>query len=182
MDLTPAIVTDRLRLVPLLVQSIEALLDRDVDRVRGLQGIDITQEFLESLESDFLSIQLERLRARPSEGGWFVRAVIRAEDAAVIGHCGFHGPPEVVGRAEIGYNILLPYRGNAFATEAARGLVAWANQQGSKVVFAVASAMNLASIRVLEKSGFHQTAVRIHEVEGEEHIFWIGNIEGRALL
>lgn len=178
MDLTPAIDTERLHLVPLLAESIEALLARDAEGAIRLQGLDITREFLESLESDFLSIQLERLQARPSEGGWFVRAVVRAEDAAVIGHCGFHGPPEVVGRAEIGYNILPPYRGNSFATEAAKGLVAWANQQGSKVVFAVALATNYASIRVLEKSGFHQTGARIHEVDGEEYVFEIGSVAG----
>ena len=178
MDLIPAIVTDRLRLVPFRVETIEALIARDLDRARSFQGLDITEEFLESLENDFLSIQLDGVRARPAEGGWFVRAVIRAEDAAVIGHCGFHGPPEVVGRAEIGYNILQPYRGNSFATEAARGLVEWANQQGSKVVFAVALATNHASIRVAEKSGFHQTGVRIHEVDGEEFVFEIGNVAG----
>jgi RimJ/RimL family protein N-acetyltransferase len=175
-DFTSTIVTDRLRLVSFLAGSIEALIDRDVDRARSLQGLDITEEFLESLENDFLSIQLDGVRARPSEGGWFVRAVVRAEDAAVIGHCGFHGPPEVVGRAEIGYNILQPYRGNSFATEVARGLVEWANQQGSKVVFAVALATNHASIRVLERSGFHQTGARIHEVDGEEYVFEIGGV------
>ena len=115
------------------------LIARDLDRARRLQGLDITEEFLESLENDFLTIQLNGARVRPTEGGWFVRAVVRTEDAAVIGHCGFHGPPEVAGRAEIGYNIFSPYRKNSFATEVAKGLVAWAHQRGSPVVVAANS-------------------------------------------
>ena len=178
MDLTPAIVTDRLRLVPFFAETIEALITRDLGRARSLQGLEITEEFLDSLESDFLARQLDGVLTCPVDGGWFVRAVVRSEDAAVMGHCGFHGPPEVVGRAEIGYNILQPYRGNSFATEAARGLVEWANQQGSTVVFAVALATNHASIRVAEKSGFHQTGVRVHEVDGEEYVFETDNFVG----
>ena len=178
MDLIPAIITDRLRLVPFLPETIEALIARDLDRARSLQGLDVTEEFLESLENEFLALQLDSVRAHPVDGGWFVRAVVRAQDAAVIGHCGFHGPPEVVGRAEIGYNILPPYRGISFATEAARGLVEWANQQGSEVVFAVALATNHASIRVAEKTGFRQTGVRIHEVNGEEYVFETRRVVG----
>lgn len=179
-DVAPVIVTDRLRLVPFLAETVEALIARDLDSARSHQGLDITEEFLESLENDFLSVQLDGLRTRPSEGGWFVRAVVRAQDAAVIGHCGFHGPPEVVGRAEIGYNILSPFRGNSFATEAAKGLVTWAHQQGSHVVVAAVAPTNPASIRVVEKAGFHRTGVRVDEVDGNKSEMYVFEVNDSA--
>jgi len=52
------------------------------------------------------------IRSRPSGRSWCIRAIVRDEDDTVIGHSGFHGPPEDVGHAEIGYNVLEPYRRN----------------------------------------------------------------------
>lgn len=162
------IVTSRLRLVPISPETLEALISLDVDRATSLQGLTITDEFVASLESAFLSIQRDGVRARPFDSGWFVRAVVRTDDDVVIGHCGFHGPPEVVGRAEIGYNILPSYRANSYATEAVNGLVAWAIQQGTPVVVAAIAPTNRASMRVAEKAGFHQTGKRTDTFNGVE--------------
>ena len=51
----------------------------------------------------FLQVPLRRMEEDPGGRGWCVRAMVRVEDSAVVGHCGFHGPPMAVGRAEIGY-------------------------------------------------------------------------------
>ena len=119
--------TERLDLIPLLAGTLATILERDSIGVKIIQGLDMTEEFLESLDSNFILKQLDGVRIRcDDDDEWFVRAVVRRAGSAVIGHCGFHGPPAVVGRAEIGYNILQPYRGNSFATEAAEGLVTWA--------------------------------------------------------
>jgi RimJ/RimL family protein N-acetyltransferase len=111
------------------------------------------------------------MTSRPSGRGWCARTIVREEDGAVIGHCGFHGPPEDVGRAEIGYTILPPYRRQGFAVETAQGLVDWARTQGETVVFASVSPDNLASLAVVEKLGFRQTGVQVDEIDGEEGVF-----------
>ena len=162
------IVTNRLHLVPISPETLEALISQDVDRATSLHQLTITEEFVSSLESAFLSTQLDGVRDRPFDSGWFVRAIVRIDDDVVIGHCGFHGPPEVVGRAEIGYNILPSYRANSYATEAVNGLVAWANQQGFPVVVAAIAPTNRASMRVAEKAGFYQTGERTDTYNGVE--------------
>ena len=153
--------TERLDLIPLLAETLATILERGSIGVRINQGLDMTEEFLESLDSNFILKQLDGVRTRCDDDEWFVRAVVRRAGSAVIGHCGFHGPPAVAGRAEIGYNILQPYRGNSFATEAAEGLVTWARAGGVGVVVAAVAPENVASLRVLEKIGFHQTGVRV---------------------
>jgi RimJ/RimL family protein N-acetyltransferase len=138
-----------------------------------LLELHFTKEFFESLDQRFLALQRDAVRDSPFERDWFVRAVVRLEDGAVIGHCGFHRPPDDAGSAEIGYNILPRYRGNSFATEAASGLVAWALQQGSFMVIAAIAPENRASRRVAEKAGFHQTGERIDSHDGNESLMYL---------
>jgi [ribosomal protein S5]-alanine N-acetyltransferase len=166
-----SIVTSRLRLESFLAETIELLLSGDTRGAESVQGINFSETFLQSIHEDFLAIQLQRMRARPSGRSWCIRAIVRDEDDAVIGHSGFHGPPEDVGRAEIGYNVLQPYRRNGYATEAVKGLVDWARRQGGIAVFASVSPNNWASIGVVTKLGFRHTGVEGHEGGGEEYIF-----------
>lgn len=87
-------------------EALKLLLNRDAVAAGNLQGFEIPSAFLDSVDEAFLTSQLESITLRPSGRGWCVRAIIREVDDAVIEHCGFHGPPENIGRAEIGYTIL----------------------------------------------------------------------------
>jgi len=165
------IVTDRLRLTAIRADAIESLLNGDAVTAGRLQGFEFPIEFIETIEDAFLKGQMERLLLRPSGQGWCVRVITREEDDKVIGHCGFHGHPEDVGRAEIGYLIFENVRGNGYATEATLGLVNWAREQGVETVFAAVSPKNHSSIRVAERAGFHRSGVQGTELEGEEFVF-----------
>lgn len=165
------VLTSRLRLEPLRPETVVALIDGDGDGVRRAQGRDLPDYFFDPSRQGFLTIQLDRMTARPAARGWCVRAIVREGDGAVIGDCGFHGPPEDVGRAEIGYMILPPYRRQGYATEAARGLVDFARTEGETVVFASVAPDNAASLAVVAKLGFRQTGVQNDEVDGEERVF-----------
>lgn len=165
------ICTTRLRLVLMRTEALKSLLMRDAVTAGELQGIEIPTAFLDSVNEAFLTIHLENMVLRPARQGWCVRAIVREIDDVVIGHCGFHGPPEVFGRAEIGYTIFETFREKGYATEAARGLIEWARQQGSMVVFATVSPNNPSSMRVVEKVGFHQTGVQVDESNGDEYVF-----------
>jgi RimJ/RimL family protein N-acetyltransferase len=163
--------TTRLRLALMRTEALSSLLEGDAVTAGEFQGVAIPSAFLDSVNESFLTRYLEQMLLRPSRQGWGVRAIIREHDGLVIGHCGFHGPPEVIGRAEIGYTIFEAYRENGYATEAARGLVDWARLQGSKVVFAAVSPNNPSSLRVIEKAGFRRTTVQVDEIDGEEYVF-----------
>jgi RimJ/RimL family protein N-acetyltransferase len=165
------IVTPRLRLELLLAETLGLLLTGDTKGAESVQGLDLTGPFLQSLDDRFLTNQLERMRSRPSGRSWCIRAIVRDEDDTVIGHSGFHGPPEDVGRAEIGYNILEPYRRNGYATEAVQSLVDWARRDGERVVYASISPSNFASIGVATKLGFRHTGVHRDEIDDEVYVF-----------
>ena len=165
------ILTARLRLEPLRPQTLEALLSRDKHAAERAQHRALPDEFVEPADDFFLKTQLSRMAARPSGRGWCARVVVRDEDGAVVGHCGFHGPPADVGRAEIGYTVLPPHRRRGYAVEAAQGLLDWARAQGETVVFASVAADNEASLAVLDKLGFRETGVQIDDIDGEERVF-----------
>lgn len=165
------VLTARLRLEPLRPETLVALLDADCDGVVRAQGRQLPEEFYESSRQMFLKVQLERMTARPAGRGWCARAVVREGDGVVIGDCGFHGPPQDVGRAEIGYMILPPYRRQGYATEVVQGLVGWARAQGETVVFASVAPDNVASLAVVTTAGFRQTGVQDDATDGAELVF-----------
>jgi len=167
------VLTTRLRLEALPPETLDALVAGDLDGARRRQGIEIPDGFFGPGDDVFLKIQLARMAARPSGRGWCARAMVRVEDGAVIGHCGFHGPPPDVGRAEIGYCVLAPYRRQGYAVEAVHGLLTWASSQGETVVFASVAPTNEASLAVMRTLGFRQTGVQIDEIDGEEGVFEI---------
>jgi RimJ/RimL family protein N-acetyltransferase len=112
-------------------------------------------------------------RRRAVEGGsseWGPRAVVT--DATMVGHAGFHLPPQPLGSAladptfdgecddpsrsavEVGYTIFPEYRRRGYATEVVAALVAWAwsaSDVGS--ILATVAEGNTASVGVLERVG-----------------------------
>ena len=164
-------VTARLRLEPLRPETIEALLSGDREAADRIQGRTLPEEFLDPADEPFLKIQLSRMASRPEGRGWCARVIVRDEDGAVIGHCGFHGPPVDVGRAEVGYTVFPPYRRQGYAVEAVEALLGLARSEGTTVVFASVSPDNGASLAVVGKLGFRRTGVQIDEIDGEEGVF-----------
>ena len=167
----PPITTARLRLDPLLPETIEALLADELQTASKLQGIAIPEDVASGLDHFFLRVQLDRMRTNPEGRGWCARLMVDLEDGSLVGNCGFHGPPEDVGRAEIGYTVLEQHRRRGLATEAARALLDYAATHGAAQVFASAARDNVPSLRVIEKLGFHQTGTQIDEIDGEELVF-----------
>jgi [ribosomal protein S5]-alanine N-acetyltransferase len=81
------------------------------------------------------------------------RLVVEEATGMAVGTAGFFGPPRD-GVVEIGYGIVPSRRRRGYASEAVRVLLRLAGAQpGVTEAVAHAEADNLASIRVLEKSG-----------------------------
>ena len=88
---------------------------------------------------------------------WYAIWMIELKDGTHIGELCFKGLSED-GIAEIGYGISENYQGHGYATEAVSALVDWAlNQPGVSCVTAETEESNVASQRVLKKSGFIPT-------------------------
>jgi len=72
-----------------------------------------------------------------------------------VGTIGFYGPPDERGAVMVGYGLAEAARGYGYATEALRGLMAFAFAQPEVTrILADADLDNFASHRVLEKAGF----------------------------
>ena len=134
----------------------------------------LPEEFPNSGELEgFLPVQLQRMEADPQRREWLARLMVRRQDREVVGHCGFHGPPDVIGRAEIGYTTFTPYRGQGLAKEAAKALVDFAFAHSESKVYAAVSPGNGPSLAVVRNVGFTQVGTQIDEVDGLELVFVI---------
>ena len=104
--------------------------------------------------------------------------MIRRADGAVVGSCGFKGPPTSEGIVEIAYSVTPEHQGNGYATEAAQGLVSFAfSQDPVNLVRAHTLPEKNASTRVLTKCGFR----RIGEViDPDDGLVWRWETQGNS--
>src|SRR5262245_30934408 len=158
--------TPRLALLPFPPEAIRALLAGDRDQAEEIIGLELPAEFPHAGElSGFLTIQLSRMEQAPDRRDWMARLMV-TKKRELVGRCGFHGPPDTIGRAEIGYTVFSAFRGRGYARETARALVDWAFRQGEREVFATVSPDNAPSLALVRALGFIQVATQEDEVDG----------------
>ncbi len=160
--------TSRLQLRRSTVDHLEALIDGP-EKFQKLFGQRVEDGYLEFPEA--LDFSLRKAREAGELGHWWMPFLVLDADAkAVVGMCGYKGPPDAAGVVEIGYGIARGHRGRGFAAEAARALVAHALE---KTEIHTVRAHTLpevnASTRVLTKCGF----THIGEVnDPEDGLIW----------
>ena len=165
------ILTRRLRLVPLPLEAIVALLAGDRQTAEHRLGLPIPEGFGDDADRHFLTLQKQRLEQLPERRGWMVRLMVLRTAGTVIGSIGFHGPPELVGRAEIGYTVFSAWRRQGYATEGVRALVEWAAGQGCRSVFLSIGPLNEPSLKIAQRLGFRQVGEQQDEIDGRELVF-----------
>lgn len=117
--------------------------------------------------------RLDQLSLDPLSQPWLLRAMIVREPLRrVIGHIGFHDPPDADRRVEVGYRVDADYRRQGFAFEAVQSLFAWANAEHDICRFRASIAPdNAPSLALARKLGFVQTGSQWDEEDGEELVF-----------
>ena len=168
----PALVTERLRLIPITLEAIEAVLDRDKDRAEALVGARFPPAWPNAQLLDVgFPYSREAIRAAPEVRLWGDSLVLLRDEPRVVGSVVFHGHP-ADGIAEVGYGIEERARGNGLATEATRACVEWAlTQAGIAAVQATTFPWHIASLGVIRKLGMRQVATREHDTLGELLVF-----------
>ena len=112
-----------------------------------------TEEVLKMAYTEMLNGAL----AHRDRWEWYAIWMIELKDCTHIGELCFKGIDES-GSTEIGYGIADEYQDCGYATEAVTAAVSWAlGQNKINCVSAEVDKENIASIRVLEKSGFKPT-------------------------
>ncbi len=133
--------TKRLKIYPASVEQMEAFI--------AAQSVDV----LKAAYSEML----EGALTHPEQWEWYAIWMIELKDGTHIGDLCFKGLSGD-GATEIGYGISEEHQGCGYATEAVSALVDWAlKQPGVSCVTAQTEASNIASQRVLQKSGFIPT-------------------------
>jgi RimJ/RimL family protein N-acetyltransferase len=123
----------------------------------------------ETLTGLGMVVAAHRATGEPSSAtpGWWLHQIVLAD--LVVGDVGFHGPPPVAGpvEVEIGYNVVEGLRGRGIATRACGLILEQAWRDGAAVVRAEVDPGNVASRRVLLRSGFVEHG-RDEQGDGDE--------------
>jgi RimJ/RimL family protein N-acetyltransferase len=152
--------------VPLPPPVLEALLDGDLAAASAVSGVALPPFFLE--EGWLWRIRLDQVRADPAAQDWVVRALVVAPEG-VVGHAGFHGPPDADGVVEVAYTVVPQLRGRGYAHAALAALVAEAAASPAvRVVRASVQPGNAASLAVVRRAGFVHVGEQVDEEDGLE--------------
>ena len=169
----PALETERLRLVPMTLDVIEAVLRRDRTAAEAAAGASLPDAWPnDDLVARAFPLSLEAIRAAPDIRLWGDSLVLpRHDPSRIIGSVVFHGKPED-GVAEVGYGIEDGSRGQGLATEATRACVEWALAQVDiHAVQATTFPWHHASLGVIRKVGMQLVGTREHPVLGDLLVF-----------
>ncbi len=160
--------TPRLRLVLFTREHMAWLVGRGP---QGVFAFDVPRDWVEQEDEAWLvGYRLDQVEKDPAAERWLMRAILR--DGEMVGHAGFHGPPDGRGLVEIGYTVFEHHRRQGIAYETAVALLRWAEgQPGVRGFRASVSPLNAPSLALVAKLGFAQTGVQWDERDGEELVF-----------
>src|SRR5690606_23691775 len=152
--------TPAIRLLPLPLDAMKALVAGERGRAGELTGIDLPEFFTEERMLWLCNYRIAQIEADPSSAPWLVRVVVA--DGHAVGHAGFHGPPDENGMVEIGYSVVPEFRRRGYAKAIVRELLEHAaSAPDVTVVRASISPDNDASLATI--AGFGFTKVRSEE-------------------
>ena len=158
------------------VPFMEALARDDVAAAADEIGATVPEDMPDYLR-DFLRYRLAQLAVDPTIRKWLGRAMVwtdadRGGARHVIGSIGFHGPPDELGRLEIGYKVEPAFRRQGIAREAAAAMFEWAyREHGIRRFVASVSPTNEPSLRLAAGFGFEQVGEQMDEIDGLELVF-----------
>ena len=173
--------TAHLQLIACELEHFEAMLD-DERRLASMLRVTPAEGWLEfPAAREAMRPAYEHLKRHPSVIGWWTYLFVHRGDAKLIGLGGFKGAPNVEGVVEIGYALAPAYRGRGLASEAARGMLAYAfSHPEVRGVVAHTLPEKNASTRVLERVGFVHVGT-VHDPDDGEVWRWsLGRKDYRA--
>ena len=154
-----AIETKNLELICFTQKHIRSLI-QDRTKFVNLMDADVPDDWPNDAYNEVLPYVLEELEEDPQARNWNFMIVEKASNT-LIGEIGGKGQPDEKGALEVGYGIVEDFRNRGFATEALKALSEWLLQQPEvEKLTAECLEENVASMRVLSKSGYVITGTR----------------------
>jgi len=164
--------SERLDLLPMTLELMEALQRGDRESAQRLVGYRIPPDWPQGMES-VLQFRIGIAQSRPETLPLLLRVmVLRADPEIAIGRIGFHGPSDHTGMLEIGYEVFPAYRRQGYAREAVLAMFRWAQHDPAVLRFrASVSPDNAPSRNLVAGLGFIEVGTQWDEEDGEETLF-----------
>ncbi|WP_431918826.1 GNAT family N-acetyltransferase [Nonomuraea jabiensis] len=160
------------RFVELSSAAMSALLDGELSAASDTAGVALTEYFVTDKARWLWQVRIGQMAADPRHARWMARQAVTGPEGVVIGHAGFHGPPDEAGMVEIGYAVAPDFRrqgyGRAILIELLRRAAA---EPEVRTVRATISPDNVASLATIAGFGFVQVGEDWDEEEGLGLIF-----------
>ncbi|MGA6160241.1 GNAT family N-acetyltransferase [Stenotrophomonas sp. NPDC087984] len=160
------------RFVELSGEVMSALLDGDLPAASRMAGAALTGDFVSDRARWLWRLRLGQMDADPGQARWMARQAAVGDEGLVVGHAGFHGPPDEVGMVEIGYSVAPEFRRRGYARAMLIELLRRAAAEPAvTTVRATISPDNLASLATISGFGFVEVGEQWDEEDGLELIF-----------
>jgi [ribosomal protein S5]-alanine N-acetyltransferase len=151
--------TERLHIFPLTIPQLELYLQAN-HKLEKLLNLAQTGRTISSYVKESVTQHtLPKMKAATGMDYLFYTfwLVVEKQSRNIVAELGFKGPPLGAGHVEIGYGTMPAMQKKGYMTEAVGGILNWAAQRPDvSHVLAETHAINTASIRVVQKNGFHQ--------------------------
>ena len=159
---------DGVQLVRLNLDTMAALIEGDLDRARSLVGAPLTPYLVD--QAWLWRIRHAQVLADPTSADWVARAAL--VDGEVVGHVGFHGPPNERGMVEVAYSVDPALRRQGHARRLLATAFAWAAADPAvRTVRASIGPDNVASLATIAPFGFVFVGEQWDEEDGRELLF-----------
>ncbi|MEU5836082.1 GNAT family protein [Streptomyces diacarni] len=160
------------RFIELSGGVMSALLDGDLSEAGRVAGVSLTEYFVTGRARWLWRYRLSQMAADPDHARWMVRQAVVGDEGLVVGHAGFHGPPDELGMVEIGYSIAPDFRRQGYARAALIELLRRAGAAAEvSTVRATISPDNVASLATISGFGFVEVGEQWDEEDGREVVF-----------
>ena len=161
--------TPRLTLLPCLPEDLQTILESPAafEGTLGVRLADGIADFFRMASPEWLA----KVQAGLLDDPWWLGYwMLHKADHAIMGTCGYKGPPDPEGMVEIAYGVAPAYQGQGYATEAAGALVvfAWGHAEIQTVRAHTLPEAN-ASTKVLTRCGFSKVG---EVMDPEDGLVW----------
>jgi len=159
-----------IRFIPLSPETLTALIDGDLAAASRLAGAELSPYLLG--EEWLWRIRRDQIAADPASAEWVVRAAADAETGQVVGHGGFHGPPDDEGTVEVAYSVDPLFRRRGYAKAILTALLERAAAEpGVRAVRASIRPDNAGSLATIKGFGFRKVGEQWDPEDGLEWVF-----------
>ncbi|MFG2226213.1 GNAT family N-acetyltransferase [Streptomyces sp. NPDC048644] len=148
------------------------LLDGDLSGASRMAGVELTEYFVTDRARWLWRFRLDQMAADPGHARWMVPQAVVGDQGLVVGHAGFHGPPDEAGMVEIGYSVAPDFRRRGYARSTLVELLRRAAAETAvTTVRAAISPGNVASLATISGFGFVEVGEQWDEEDGLELVF-----------